>query len=504
MNEHSPNNDDQPSIKYLQSEEVNNKKKNESLIDGIMNNGFLTKYPILIIICIHFSFLADGVEMTLMSVLIIPIKTYFNLSTFQIQLVAATLFLGVGLGSFSSGWLSKSVGRIASLKFTLFLLLISHLMMAISLSVGMFICTRILIGYSLGVIIPLSLGLYSEFIPIKIRGCLLLMTWLFFFVGYLFNGIIAYCQMPNLEMSKIKKVLTILTIFPFLSFLVNLFLLTDSPRNLMLNNQTNKAFQILKNINKEREILTEEKQAMISEVMTEANTTASGSIYDLFSKQYLFTTIICMFLFFVNGCAFYGVSIITTLTQQEITIEKEEVNNKSIIQSQMIIALVSVFSSVIGGILIEIPFLGRKGVLWIWQLINAILLLPAINFPKLFTFFMSISNFACSLWGNVLITYIVEIYPTTLRDTSSGFLLMIYRLSCLISQFLYLGLFEVHYKIVYYLTTVLLLLGVIATLILPFESVNKPLDIQYEPEKDGLVGVDSIIKEKPNEVKKTI
>lgn len=508
MNEFSSNNDDssleQPAIKSLQSDVPTINKKNESVMDEIMNNDFLTKYPILIIICIHFSFLADGVEMTLMTVLIIPMKTYFNLSTFQIQLVAATLFLGVALGSFSSGWLSKSVGRIASLKFTLFLLLISHLMMAISLSEGMFICTRILIGYSLGVIIPISLSLYSEFIPIKIRGCLLLMTWFFFFVGYVLNGVIAYCEMPNLEMSKTKKVLTILTIFPFLSFLVNVIFLTDSPRNLMLNNQFDKAFKILKSINKEREISTEQKQVMISEVMTEANITTSGSIYDLFSKQYRFTTIICIFLFFVNGCNFYGVSIVTTLTQQEITIEEEEVNNKSIIRSQIIIAFVTMFSSVIGGILIEIPFVGRKGVLWIWQLINALLLLPAVYFPKLFTFFMSVSNFACSLWGNVLITYIVEIYPTMLRDTSSGFLLMIYRLSCLISQFLYLGLFEIHYKIVYYLSTILLFLGVIATLILPFESVNKPLDIQYEAEKDRLVEIDSILKENSNEGKKNI
>ena len=123
MNEFSSNNDDssleQPAIKSLQSDVPTINKKNESVMDEIMNNGFLTKYPILIIICIHFSFLADGVEMTLMTVLIIPMKTYFNLSTFQIQLVAATLFLGVALGSFSSGWLSKSVGRIASLKFTL-------------------------------------------------------------------------------------------------------------------------------------------------------------------------------------------------------------------------------------------------------------------------------------------------------------------------------------------------------------------------------------------------
>ena len=59
-----------------------------------------------------------------------------------------------------------------------------------------------------------------------------------------------------------------------------------------------------------------------------------------------------------------------------------------------------------------------------------------------------------------------------------------------------LGLFEIHYTIVYYVSTGLLLVSVIATIILPFESVNKPLDIQYEEEKDGLIKneIDLLIK----------
>ena len=210
-----------------------------------------------------------------------------------------------------------------------------------------------------------------------------------------------------------------------------------------------------------------------------------SSIFDFFTIHYRYTTILFFLLFFVNACTYYGISTITTLTQQEIIIEEEVVNNRVIIRTQIIIAFVSLFSSIIGGILVEIPFIGRKGVLWTWQLINAIIQLPAVFFPKLFTFFMAISMFSCNVWGNVLITYIVEVYPTKLRDTSSGFLLMTFRMSGFLSQFLYLGLFEIHYTIVYYVSTGLLLVSVIATIILPFESVNKPLDIQYEEEKNA-------------------
>ena len=62
-----------------------------------------------------------------------------------------------------------------------------------------------------------------------------------------------YFEMPNLEMSKIKKTLMTLTIFPLISFLVNIFLLTDSPRNLIVNNQKEKAFAILQSMNKKIE-----------------------------------------------------------------------------------------------------------------------------------------------------------------------------------------------------------------------------------------------------------
>lgn len=460
---------------------------NQSVIGRITDNGLGTKYPIFVFICLYTSLMADGVEMTLMNLLIIPMRTYFNLSSFQIQAVAATLFLGVAIGSLTSGWLSRSIGRVAILKASLFMLIISHLLMAASQNVGMFVCFRMIIGYLIGIIVPISLNLYSEYLPAKYRGFFILFSWFFLGLGLLFSGIIIYCQMPNLEISKMKTVLMIQTVFSIIAFLWNCFFLHDSPRNLIINNNKEKAFDILKSMNKGIELSREEKKAVVEEILSQANITIEGNISDLFSKQYLMTTILCIFLFLVHAGSFAGVYVISTLTEQELSIEQEEVNNTKIIKTQIITAFVSLFAYILGGILTDIKVFGRKGVLAVWIFVNGVMMLPSVYFPKLFTLFFSIAMFSTHIWGNVLVTYIIEIYPTKLRDISTGFLLMTLRIFSFFAQFLYLGLLEIHYKIPYYLTTVLLLLGVIATIILPFESVKKPLDIQYEEEKDGFI-----------------
>ena len=51
----------------------------QSTIDKIADNSLFTKYPILISICVFSSLLADGMEMNIMNLFIIPLKTYFDL-----------------------------------------------------------------------------------------------------------------------------------------------------------------------------------------------------------------------------------------------------------------------------------------------------------------------------------------------------------------------------------------------------------------------------------------
>ena len=474
---------------------------NETLLDNIVSNGSCTKYPIYIALCVFSGFISDGIEMTLMVLFIIPLKAYFNLSDLQIQALSASLFFGVAIGSLSSGYLTKQIGRTCSLKYSYFVLFISHLMMAISLNVGMFLIFRLFIGIALGIIVPVSLNLYSEYLPIRVRGFFLLFTWSFFNIGLVLSAVIMYWNMPHLEMSMLRTVFTILTLFPLISLVINLALLNDSPRSLILNNKYDEAFMLLTSMNHGKPLSEDQKRLIISNTTTQANDNTVGDIKELFQKKYLLSTILCISLFFIAACTYYGLYTISTLTVQEMNATEEEVDNKRIVKSQIAIACVCLFAYVIGGLMAEIPQLGRKGVIWIWALLNAIFIVPATYFPKLYTLFFAIAMLSNNIWVNVLITYIVEIFPTKLRDTSSGFLLMTFRVSCFVSQFLYLGLFEVHFRVVYYLSCIMLVIAIGLTLVLPFESVNMPLDLHYVEEKPFFMPVDNKEEDDDNGIK---
>ena len=453
--------------------------KNDSLLDTIISKGFLTKPAMLTSFCFFLFLIVDGLEMILMHILIIPIKAYFNLSEFETQLLSSSLFLGVAIGSFSCGFLCRSVGRTSVVKMASFFLLISHIMMSISVRYAMFFVFRLIIGFSLGILLPSLINIFSEYLPIKFRGFGLTAVWTFFCIGTLLECIIVYCHMPNLEMSKLKSTLLIFSIFPSISFIFHFLFIFDSPRSLVIKKEYEKAFEIITQINHGVKLTEEEKTKIINEINSKSNKSSKALIRELFEPQYLKTTLISIFLFFINACTFYGLYVTISLTEQELNIDDDITDNKKIIRTQMIIAGVSVLSNLIGGALTEVNIIGRKGVIWTWMLITGIFCIFVCNFPRLFTAFTTVVIFSCQIYGNVLITYIVEIYPTKLRDVSSGFILMTFRLSGFISQFLYLGLFNINYKVDFYLNAILCILGVVSIFFLPFESANKPLDIDY-------------------------
>ena len=216
--------------------------------------------------------------MTILNLCIIPIKTYYNISDFQIQLISALLFLGVVLGSLVSGWFSKIIGRVAILQVSLLLVLISHLLMAISVNVWMFSFQRIIIGFGLGIIIPISMNIFCEYLPYKYRGFFNMFSWCFFSFGMMLNGIVMYFEIPNLEISKLKRIFVIQTIFPTISFLCSIFFLYDSPRNLIVHNKIEKGFDILKSMNQGQDLTEEEKNTIICEIVTEENFCITGTI----------------------------------------------------------------------------------------------------------------------------------------------------------------------------------------------------------------------------------
>ena len=89
-------------------------------------------------------------------------------------------------------------------------------------------------------------------------------------------------------------------------------------------------------MNHDVELSIEQKRNAINEVNNTVNKSTTGAMKDLFSKEYIKTTILMIILFFINGCALYGLYVISSLTQQEMTIDEEEIDNKKIINTQII------------------------------------------------------------------------------------------------------------------------------------------------------------------------
>ena len=443
-------------------------------LDEIMTQGFLTKYPMLNLLCVYLIFIIDGIEMNYFNIFYIPFKEHFKLSDITMEFLSSVLFVGVFFGSLSSGFLTKRYNRINILKYGSLLLLISHLIMSIFFYLFILFIMRIFIGFALGLLIPIALNLFSEYLPRNIRGFLLLTCWTLFDFGIVIEGTIAILIMPNLNENKLKNVLITCSIFNIAVVILNFLFLKDSPRNLLLNNKKEEAFEILNNINKSP-LKDEDRQKIESIYKKEYNNSNDISVFEIFNKENKFTTICAIVIFFIEATGYYGIYVISSLTQKKILGETKDNYNKILIQ-QIIMAILTLISSLIGGIMLEIKSIGRKGAILIFMVLNSLCLIPAIYIKNGFTFFFALNLIFYNIHGNIIINYVVEFYPTKLRDLSSGFLLSMFRIACFISQFLFIELFKIYYRIPYYVQTSFYIIGIIMTILLPYEIEGVPLD----------------------------
>lgn len=487
-----------PENMKLKAEESSGSEIKEKIIDKIIENGFFTKYPLFITASIITCFIANGLILNIFNLIIIPTKKYFKASDFSTQIMAGILFVGLAFGSGIASFLSEKYGRAKIIKILSFIMFITYLISTIFFNIFIFLISRIILGFTVGTIEPLIFNTFGEYLPIKIRGFLLMNSWFFYTLAVFLENIIALKVMPYLESENLQEYLIILNFFFILNFFVNLLILYDSPRNLIIKSiqthnfyerqsKINEAIKILNDMNKAP--LTEvEEQKLVNELYnSSSNTKVEPSIKELFSERYLKTTYIGIFIFFVYSCGYFGFYIISTLTLEILNKESENVNeregekkisNKNIIISQIYIAFFDLLGSIVGGFLGEIKMIGRKGVIWIFMLISAITLIPSCYNVTLFNIFFTISITSTAIYGDMLITYISEIFPTRLRDVSSSFFLTSHRISGFVSQFLFLALFKINYKFPFFFGSLLNIFGVLTIFLLPYESIGKPLDYE--------------------------
>ena len=485
--------------------------KEEELYEQMMDKSTFRKNRIKIIICMVFFFLADGIELFSFNLLIKPFGDYFEFedSSVQIQIAASSIFLGIMIGSIIASFLTKKFGRILTINCSNLLFFVSYLLKGLWMSFAVFIICKTLTGLALGIIVPIFLNVYGEYLPTKFRGILLMVAWVVFGFGTLITNCLGLVIMPELQKDRLQTFLLVLSVFPFLSFISCLFLLRDSPRGLLLSRRMEESFskKALSEIKKENIQLemTEKKTEGVSEIgdnnneimvnvpekekEKSTNTNAQIESYstkdiikEMFGPALKKTTILMIIIFIFLGYNAFGIFSITSyfldyLDEKENgQVEEETIPAREILINQILLAVANIVANLIGGFAGEIRNFGRKGGIIATLILGAITTIIGLFSKILFEVTNPITSGFSEIYVNLVMDYTVELYPTKIRDTSTSLLFFVYRISCFISNYISIGFYDVNVYIPYIIYAVFSVFAAIFTWALPHEMAGKSMN----------------------------
>ena len=192
------------------------------------------------------------------------IEQYFSLNEIEIGWFTSSALIGAIIGALVSGSLSDRFGRKPILIIAAFLFFISALGCTIPNSFIFLIVARIIGGIGVGMASVLAPLYISEFSPPKIRGKLIALYQLSIVIGillaYLSNWLLLKFSQESTslfnETYKLYKIFVSevwrgmfgLEMIPSGLFILLLFLIPESPRWLIKNNNPEKGFNILTKI----------------------------------------------------------------------------------------------------------------------------------------------------------------------------------------------------------------------------------------------------------------
>ena len=454
------------------------------------------KYQYMVMILLGIIFMADGIEMNALSIIIPLLKVEWNISENLQGLLGGVMFLGLFFGSLVSGFLTDKYGRKTTLQYISIVQFFLGIYTTVLTNVYLFLIVRGIFGFMLGYVVPLVPTLCAELIPMDIRGKTTVVINTLFSVGQFLAAFIAYFFLDSLSSGNWRMMLFICSFPPLFVWYGSYKYLIESPRYIILKENIENGIVVLNKIGRMnkgeqfREFSMKEdnkdiemwKKNMIRK-HGEDNNNSFDNFKKLFSERNKIKLItICMWTtWFSINFVFYGIVFIIPFFLNEL--DKENIQDKKKgdgIKSLIITTFGEGLSGILAYFLVDHPTFGRKNSLALAQLMSSFSCLIAYlvhgDYIFILISFLTIGRFFAKMCFAVIYPLTAEIYPTNLRIMGTAMSSAIGRIAGCIMPFIAIKLFYISIHLPFLLFFFVGLCGLISTYMLPHDTLGLKLD----------------------------
>lgn len=479
----SPNDTSKSSAATYSSTAVQNENERSFTVEDAVEKIGFGKFQWKLSILTGFAWMADAMEMMILSIISPELRCVWLLYTWQEALITTVVFVGMMLSSSMWGNFCDQFGRRTGLIMCVVFTFYMGLLSSFSPNYVWILILRGMVGFGVGGV-PQSVTLYSEFLPQKSRATCIMLIEVFWAVGTCFEVVLALLVMPTLGWRWLLG----FSALPLLLFTLACKWLPESARYNVLTGNTDKALSTLKDIAQQNG--TEVPTGHLISSKQEKR----GRLKDLFkTTEIAKTTILLWLIWFNSAFAYYGVVLMTTeLLQQEAGGQTCSVSKKAecnltchrLTTSDYIDLLWTTLAEFPGLIvtLIAINYIGRKLCMALTMFGFALfcLLLNLCTTRGVMIFLLFVARAFISGGFQAAYVYTPEVYPTNVRAIGLGSCSGVARVGAIITPFIAQVTLHRSMSIAIGIYAGVSLVAMVCALLLPIETKGRIMQDSIE------------------------
>ncbi|CAB3402973.1 unnamed protein product [Caenorhabditis bovis] len=412
-------------------------EKTFTVDDAVEALGF-GKFQIKLSILTGLAWMADAMEMMLLSIISPALACEWNITPVQQALVTTCVFSGMMMSSTFWGKFCDRVGRRNGLTFSTILACFMGMFSGLSPNLYTFLMMRCFTGFGIGGV-PQSVVLYAEFLPSSHRAKCVVLIESFWAIGAVFEAILAYFIMETWGW----RALIFCSSLPLGLFACLSFWLPESARFELSAGSPENAMETLLFAAKENRVQLPAGK-LVSTPKTDDN---RGSVSNLLFSRLRTTTILLWVIWSITAFAYYGMVLFTTVLFQShdechggISSNSTEIDTcQPLTRSDYLDLLQTTFAEFPGLVITVfiIEWIGRKKTMALEFAVFAIftfLLFLCLDRVTV-TVMIFVARAFISGAFQCAYVYTPEVYPTTLRAVGLGTCSAMARIGAIITPF---------------------------------------------------------------------